>query len=110
MIGTYKQAVDFALYHEDPFGGMEFLKEYSAGKVNDSLWGFEQYCKENPDLEGWQPIETAPKDGTSIMCFALDNKSRVDHFSSKSLSFWKEYPDHKYTHWQPLPEPPKDAK
>ncbi|WP_103171560.1 DUF551 domain-containing protein [Paracoccus sp. SY] len=61
----------------------------------------------------WQPIDTAPKDGTPVLCFTPD-----DHFSPVTgmdvLWFdgghwlyngdpWPWNP----THWMPLPEPPK---
>lgn len=65
----------------------------------------------------WQPIETAPKDGTSILTFT----NRVSHgvmvhywgrISSYGPSGWLTHPvsiNHidQPTHWMPLPEAPK---
>lgn len=65
----------------------------------------------------WQPIETAPKDGQRVLCrYAGVYEVRV-------VTFWRDgggsahfglpnEPDGKgsqpATHWQPLPEPPKE--
>ena len=68
----------------------------------------------------WRPIETAPKDGTAVLCLAADGTVRVGR---RKLSFEKSgkyecfrsdehAPGHSWsiipTHWQPLPEPPND--
>jgi hypothetical protein len=66
---------------------------------------------EKPEL--WQPIETAPKDGTRVLAW--------DGWSVQTLEYWDgneewgqvgdsdrltvSYP----THWMPLPSPPKDG-
>jgi len=78
----------------------------------------------------WQPIETAPKDGTEVLCWCPSAAMVpvVMHFSSAEY-FEREYGDAEYieegwhlsysypnglaectwepTHWMPLPEPPK---
>jgi hypothetical protein len=78
----------------------------------------------------WQPIETAPRDGTWILLFArLENydKSaqgemgvcrweRLDyHRESEDWAYGRNFGEHGFrlgfydaTHWMPLPEPPKD--
>jgi hypothetical protein len=62
-------------------------------------------------MNEWQPIETAPKDGTAILCW--DGHNRVicrrdnGHFNVIHDSedyHWSEYSP---THWQPLPAPPE---
>lgn len=72
----------------------------------------------------WQPIETAPKDGTRILTFNLTpcedaDTRRTTIEKAISVSYWvfggwMEYPANprfiegqKHTHWMPLPEPPK---
>lgn len=61
----------------------------------------------------WQPIETAPKDGTEVLVFD-------EATSTKHVSYWDGYgwydPDCHYysespalvpTHWIQIPTPPK---
>ena len=60
----------------------------------------------------WQPIATAPKDGTEVLLI-----SAFQHAHSIYLvSSWEDgawcMPDHLWrmqpTHWMPLPSPPED--
>jgi hypothetical protein len=62
-------------------------------------------------VEGWQPIETAPKDGEQILTYSPMGRC--------SVRIWGEGDDGEMawlprirgcfpTHWQPLPEPPKE--
>ncbi len=83
-------------------------------------------------LTGWQPIETAPKDGTEVLAvfshdYGYQDKPTV--YGPWTVSFWRglwvsswdgqrvissqsdfgtDYrdPDIEPTHWMPLPEPP----
>lgn len=75
----------------------------------------------------WQPIETAPKDGTRILIaggtYYYDASEMPDQeFTSADTAYWRnggwcggygsEYNGeywHKPTHWQPLPAPPATA-
>jgi hypothetical protein len=67
-------------------------------------------------MEGWQPIDTAPKNGTVILGYS-------PQLGTEPI-FWGCQPQHnphsfwitascrivhisQYTHWMPLPEPPK---
>lgn len=63
----------------------------------------------------WQPIETAPKDGTNILIHELG-----DTFVAWWLNGLERWVDGKWTemdgwvtydptHWMPLPPPPEDA-
>ena len=68
----------------------------------------------------WQPIETAPKDGTSILlCVApfeplvghfdeeLGWVDFVDEFDNSRRALWIENGEqYAPTHWMPLPPPP----
>jgi len=87
----------------------------------------------NRELGAWQPIETAPKDGTAVLlCWAVDaDKKMIDWQKEPETagvfvqvaSWWeiedswivyaslvKENPLHfTPTHWMPLPKPPTSA-
>lgn len=75
------------------------------------------------EVSGWQPIETAPKDGTTIIGWAetMLEPVTIRWKSETWQSVWElarvletesdfgtSYKDPDWpTHWQPLPEPPK---
>jgi hypothetical protein len=68
---------------------------------------------------GWQPIETAPKDGTHILLGGCKNGPSVrignwgsGQYNRRTRSYDPDWADGAGpltgpTHWQPLPEPPK---
>jgi hypothetical protein len=60
----------------------------------------------------WQPIETAPKDGTHILFWDGDGMS-VCYWVGRRWDLvqtgaYAEDADCWPTHWMPLPEPPKE--
>lgn len=69
----------------------------------------------------WQPIDTAPKDGTSFIGIALytidDNENPIlwqvsyvgDGVSGQFQSVHDGEPFWGLTHWMPLPPPPEDV-
>lgn len=68
--------------------------------------------------DGWQPIESAPKDGTYILAInARTNPGRqhVVHYSERYNDRFTWVTDsapmsfvNGITHWMPLPEPPQE--
>lgn len=68
-----------------------------------------------PRGDGWQPIETAPKDGTWVMLFYRPSCVPLVTFwaeYSAARSDWahrKELGNNVPTHWRPLPWPPATA-
>jgi hypothetical protein len=60
-------------------------------------------------LDGWQPIETAPRDGRAeILVFANDGNMFVAIYSPLNQGFVDTMMGNGLspTHWMPLPEPP----
>lgn len=78
-------------------------------------------------MSGWQPIETAPKDGSYILAIVQESDDRHmgrqagRMFCIRYESFgerfggWAVYPgyggalDNAFSHWMPLPPPPEEA-
>lgn len=71
----------------------------------------------------WQPIETAPTDGTRIFACRLGFEPQVVRWNAKwcSLDFedfdtddqwhhWYANTEYQPTHWMPLPPPPQEGK
>jgi len=59
------------------------------------------------DAKGWQKIETIPCDDSLVLVWGLHNGGCIEVLDADHDSdphFWKS---HGYTHWMPLPEPPK---
>ena len=72
-------------------------------------------------MSEWQPIETAPKDGTKLLlCESVDeNYIFVGSWSETRNPKWYgtnwycvEYDafNHAPTHWMPLPQPPEKTE
>ena len=62
----------------------------------------------------WQPIETAPTDGTRILLRGRDGKIADGHYGqpdgyANPKQFVWPYIHANPTHWRPLPEPPESA-
>lgn len=63
-------------------------------------------------MADWQPIETAPKDGTLVLTIGHPDTRIPSIFNFKGKSWGPEiFLDGGYypTHWMPLPKPPKAA-
>ena len=72
--------------------------------------------------EGWQPIETAPRDQTEILVFVPSRSPPV--FTAQYIDGWSASTEGRYapeddfygdedfepTHWRPLPAPPGNLK
>lgn len=71
-------------------------------------------------MSEWQPIETAPKDGKSVILFdpsrggfVADQRFIFAHWSGWGGGIWEntnsggKLMNGNPTHWMPLPEPPK---
>lgn len=71
-------------------------------------------------MNEWQPIETAPKDGSRVLAYQPDGRwqsKRTCRGETIELVYWHQpgnpdsagfwMPSIRPTHWMPLPEPPK---
>ena len=77
------------------------------------------------NVRGWQPIETAPKDGTTVLVWFKTHGCMSARWTDRDEGPTSDYAcwhvdDYKHgpyqvrgyrsgddTHWMPLPEPPK---
>jgi len=82
-------------------------KAVRAVELADAILALTTIAKQETDSvrEAWQPISTAPKDGTRFLI--------VDAMGTSDIGFWHHdhacgdgYGAGPWTHWQPLPTPP----
>ena len=97
--------IDGNKLHDDNCPWVEYVHEFK--KLLD---GLSQLTAREP--QGWQPIETAPKDGTWILAYGIDGslqrvswgQTRNDGLQWCTVHGWAHF---RYvTHWMPLPSPP----
>lgn len=104
---AFDTAMCFALLHLDYSNNVNHTKSY-----DDWRPAFEKLRAESPKREsGWQPIETAPKDGTRIL---VDNPNWSRH-DSPDIVWWEDglwegghfnyQPDDPFV-WMPVPKLP----
>ena len=66
-------------------------------------------------MSEWQPIETAPKNGTLILLYGYECQTQwnvccwVEEEEQGYTGWWNwDWPEYEIpSHWMPLPEPPK---
>ncbi len=69
-------------------------------------------------MSDWQPIETAPKDGTRVLFWLADEGfpclaswRKWDGYEGFFLWDMGDFADHNLpSHWMALPHPPEDAR
>jgi len=87
------------------------LPEEAAKVLRENLW--ELYGGQAAEgAQGWQPIATAPKDGTNFLAVSYASSVFLAHWANgvvDSCSYDNDcgYSSRFATHWMPLPEPPK---
>lgn len=60
----------------------------------------------------WQKIETAPKDGTRILCYEKGNLIQIAYFWDRNWYYSENVDEYTMdpTHWMYLPRPPITKK
>ena len=66
-------------------------------------------------MSDWQPIETAPKDGTAVLGYDPSDGYLCIYVVRWREGEWREAAGEEYgrwrpTHWMPLPSPPRKRK
>ena len=77
-----------------------------AENIDAAAW-----AKVGAEYGCWQPIETAPKDGTNVLIWPMHGyRVGLAFFDTARGGVWSEWPGRVGgfvpTHWMPLPEPP----
>jgi len=99
--------------------GKEILANgYHYADAADETAG--QFILDRLTAQGWQPIETAPRDYTRILVFSNRGVFAVEFDPSWGADGWwlcvdgkhDEYPlrGNAPTHWMPLPSPPVEGR
>lgn len=95
--------------HEFIEGAGANWKLYADG-IRATFAVFQKLYKPKRESGGWNPIETAPKDGTSILLcnhtFTPDNMA-VAFWEGRAWEYCDEDFYHCPSHWMPLPKLPK---
>jgi len=58
----------------------------------------------------WQPIETAPHDGTIVDLWHKDGFRIVDEWWAGDEDHWCGTENTEFTHWMAIPDPPEKAE
>jgi len=113
MSDTIRDALEIIEKHSEP-GTMAYIQARRALAL----------LPQSPEGMGWQPIETAPKDGTPILILDMNGESieitewcthkwtDYEHVEGElyrkvetESTYWNGN-GHRATHWMPLPPPP----
>ena len=88
------------------------MRPNDAGTGSD-VWQ-ETVTSGSPDVHGWQPINTAPMDGSAVLLWPWNGMVAGDaRMGSWNGYSWDDGDFHDdmgdMTHWMPLPSPPSGA-
>jgi len=82
--------------------------DHYKNTVKDGRWPIRALYAEQPAINQWRPIETAPKDGTEVLLFSVFDIGLC--YWSDEMKCWTWGAGKKFlnpSHWMPLPEHPK---
>ena len=81
-----------------------------VAEIDDNNLAAHPCCESGEEMSEWQPIETAPRDGSEILLFARgpykDDYRGVGQWSEQRNDWLWSFAI-RPTHWMPLPEPPR---
>ena len=100
------------------------VTRYMQAEIDELRAAVKSLAKD-AEARDWQPIETAPKDGTAVLVSpgtwsdrsASIAKWKSDKYAKKPRPYWSRDDDlgrvtlsreRQTTHWMPLPPPPQD--
>lgn len=91
----------------------QFHPPLRAGETAEDRFSEMERRMEAPRTNKWQPIETAPKDGTEVLVTKPGYTMAVAGFDygewrDAGDMGWGGYCDVEPTHWMPLPNPPSE--
>ena len=118
VLADHKRLVrelDVALNGEDAAAKQASLCDI-VGQVKDKRWKLVQADQKDSAkaaLDGWMPIESAPKDGRWILLHYHEDFIPDINFWLKEQKSWAMKPRYEsmpYTHWMPLPAAPTPPK
>lgn len=88
-----------------------FYGNFPGKEDYDEYRTLARLLREEADLQGWQPIETAPRDGTEVLLLRQDDGAQYISdgiWLSTGMGRWiwahgRRQPNY----WRPLPPPPQ---
>jgi hypothetical protein len=86
------------------------MTKHASDKIAAGLNQAIGYAQGQREASQWQPIESAPKDGTAVLAYCPDAQPTVGVVAfQRGWQEWSSVPGvhtRKPTHWMHLPEPP----
>lgn len=71
-------------------------------------------------MNKWQPIESAPKDGTRVLLWSDAKPTRINEVKRVQIGYWHQPANPEFSgfwtagkepsHWRSVPEPPKPGE
>jgi hypothetical protein len=106
---TRDEAIALACRHRTPLADTYY--ECADGGPAIAAWVVNAVLEASQAAaqQGWQPIETAPRNSKDVLVFTETGLVRLAFFDTARGGIWSSWPgrnEYKPTHWQPLPSPP----